>query len=68
MNVSMNTKTQRSLPIEIPGKLLEKFCVKHQIAKLSLFGSILRDDFTDASDIDFLVEFQKDRTYALTGN
>lgn len=62
MNVSMNINTQRSLPIEIPGELLEKFCVKHQIAKLSLFGSILRDDFTDASDIDFLVEFQKDYT------
>ena len=33
------------------------FCQKHPIYKLSLFGSILREDFTDNSDIDFLVEF-----------
>jgi hypothetical protein len=51
--------TVRSLPIEIPRDQLEKFCLEHQVAKLSLFGSILRDDFSAESDIDFLVEFQK---------
>jgi predicted nucleotidyltransferase len=62
MNLSSSTNTEETLPIKIPGKLLEQFCIQHKIAKLSLFGSILRDDFTDESDIDFLVEFQKGYT------
>lgn len=62
MNLSKCENIQRALPIEIPRDKLEIFCVSHRIAKLSLFGSILRDDFTEASDIDFLVEFQKDYT------
>jgi len=33
------------------------FCRKHQIAKLSLFGSVLRADFGPESDVDVLVEF-----------
>jgi predicted nucleotidyltransferase len=35
------------------------FCKRHSIRKLSLFGSVLRDDFNDNSDVDFLVEFQE---------
>ncbi len=38
---------------------LEQFCMRHHIIRLSLFGSVLRDDFNDQSDIDVLVEFQK---------
>ena len=34
------------------------FCQKFHILKLSLFGSVLRDDFRDNSDIDVLVEFE----------
>jgi predicted nucleotidyltransferase len=37
---------------------LETFCKKHFIGRLSLFGSILRDDFKPESDVDVLVEFQ----------
>lgn len=33
------------------------FCQKYPILKLYLFGSILREDFIDKSDIDFWVEF-----------
>lgn len=62
MNPLTDTTTKRALPVKIPQPQLEKFCAAYQIAKLSLFGSILRDDFTEASDIDFLVEFQKDYT------
>lgn len=31
---------------------------RHHIRKLSLFGSVLRDDFKPTSDIDVLVEFE----------
>jgi predicted nucleotidyltransferase len=39
-----------------PEKLTD-FCKQHQILELSLFGSILRDDFRADSDIDMLVVF-----------
>ncbi len=43
--------------IKIPKVWLEKFCVEHHITKMSLFGSVLSNHFTPASDIDVLVEF-----------
>ena len=36
---------------------LKGFCQRWQIAELAVFGSILRNDFNDKSDIDFLVTF-----------
>ncbi len=45
-------------PIAIPRKGIAKFCRTHNIRKLSLFGSVLRDDFGPDSDIDVLVEFE----------
>ena len=43
--------------IKIPKDRLAEFCRKHHIRKLALFGSVLRDDFRNDSDIDVLVEF-----------
>lgn len=43
--------------VSLPPDQLAQFCQKYPIRKLSLFGSILRADFTETSDIDFLVEF-----------
>jgi uncharacterized protein len=48
----------QQLPILISPETIAQFCQRHHIHKLSLFGSILRQDFTDASDVDFLVEFE----------
>src|SRR5574341_1305693 len=45
--------------IPIPQERLEAFCRKHHIRKLSLFGSVLRDDFRPDSDVDVLVEFEE---------
>lgn len=44
--------------IEIPKAEIEAFSRRHHIRKLALFGSVLRDDFTPASDVDVLVEFE----------
>ena len=44
--------------IEIPYEETEAFCRRHHIRKLSLFGSVLREDFGPDSDIDVLVEFE----------
>ncbi|MEM8718886.1 MAG: nucleotidyltransferase domain-containing protein [Cyanobacteria bacterium P01_G01_bin.39] len=49
--------TVKKLPIELPKDKVANFCRRHHIQKLSLFGSVLREDFTSESDIDFLVEF-----------
>jgi predicted nucleotidyltransferase len=35
-----------------------ELCRRHHIRKLSLFGSVLRDDFRPDSDVDVLVEFE----------
>jgi uncharacterized protein len=34
------------------------FCRRNHIRRLAFFGSVLRADFCDASDIDVLVEFE----------
>ena len=44
----------------IPKNLIEEFCRKHHIKKLSIFGSYLREDFGPESDIDFLAEFDSE--------
>jgi len=48
--------------IKIDRRQLESFCRRHHIRKLSLFGSVLRDDFGPDSDVDVLVEFEPGRT------
>ena len=37
---------------------LSELCRRHGIRRLSLFGSVLRDDFRPDSDVDVLVEFK----------
>jgi len=36
---------------------IAEFCRRHQIKRLSLFGSATREDFGPDSDVDVLVEF-----------
>ena len=47
--------------ISIPDEQLADFCRRWQIAELALFGSILRSDFTEKSDVDFLVTYAPDK-------
>ena len=51
---------KRNFLINISRDRIEAFCKKHHIRKLSVFGSILRDDFGSDSDVDILVEFYPD--------
>ncbi len=37
---------------------LAELCRRHEIRRLALFGSALRDDFQADSDVDLLVEFE----------
>jgi predicted nucleotidyltransferase len=43
--------------IDIPENRLAELCRKWKVKELSLFGSILRDDFKPSSDVDVLVSF-----------
>lgn len=51
-------KDHRALPVAVPHADIVEFCRAHQVARLSFFGSVLRKDFGDNSDVDILVEFQ----------
>lgn len=56
----MNTT---DLPIRIDTEEIAAFCRERGIRKLSLFGSVLREDFDPRrSDVDVLVEFLPGRT------
>ena len=43
------------IPVET--EKIALYCRRYFIRKLSLFGSVLRDDFRSDSDVDVLVEF-----------
>jgi predicted nucleotidyltransferase len=51
--------------IKTPEKKIAEFCRKNNIRRLALFGSVLRDDFTPASDVDVLVEFEPETRIGL---
>ena len=45
--------------------MLESFCLRWRITELSVFGSVLREDFRADSDIDVLVNFAPDARWTL---
>lgn len=56
---SSKTFPQIELPINfsLSKEQVTAFCQKWQVIELALFGSVLRNDFTPASDVDMLVTF-----------
>ena len=51
--------TAAALPIRNDTEKIAEFCRQRGIRKLSLFGSVVRDDFDPAqSDVDVLAEFE----------
>jgi len=44
--------------IHFDKKRVGEFCRLNHIRRLSLFGSVIRDDFRPESDVDVLVEFE----------
>lgn len=51
-------KTLEELPIKIDREKIAEFCRERGIKRLSLFGSVVRDDFDPGhSDVDVLAEF-----------
>ena len=54
-----------NVQIDIPHEALREFCERWEITELSLFGSVLREDFRSDSDIDVLVSFAEDTQWTL---
>ncbi len=53
------------IKVSVPPKKLARLCRRYHIRKLAFFGSVLRDDFNSASDVDVLVEFEEGHTPGL---
>ncbi|MHC4116656.1 MAG: nucleotidyltransferase family protein [Planctomycetota bacterium] len=51
--------------IDIAEARLAELCRKWKVTELSLFGSILRDDFGPDSDVDVLVVFEPEAPWSL---
>jgi hypothetical protein len=49
----------------LPDPDITAFCERWRIRELSLFGSVLRDDFGPESDVDILVDFQNEADWGL---
>lgn len=43
--------------VNVDCEQIEAFCRKWRVVRFELFGSVLRDDFDDRSDVDVLVTF-----------
>ena len=53
--------------VSIDQERLAAYCRRHQVRRLSLFGSVLREDFSPESDVDVLVEFEPGARVGLIG-
>jgi hypothetical protein len=51
--------------IAVPRQRIGDFCRKWRIAELSVFGSVLREDFRPDSDVDVLVTFAENAPWSL---
>jgi predicted nucleotidyltransferase len=54
-----------ALAINISDEQLAEFCQRWQIREVSLFGSVLRDDFGPNSDVDVLVTLDEQATRSM---
>jgi uncharacterized protein len=45
--------------VSIPKKKIQDFCHRWNVRELDLFGSALRPDFSQESDVDILISFQQ---------
>ncbi len=54
-----------SVQIHIPSAQIDSFCRRWQVVELSLFGSVVREDFGPDSDVDLLVQFQPQARHTL---
>ena len=54
--------------VELNIEKIKVLCAKHKVSKLFVFGSVLKDTFTNESDIDLVVDFEKLDLYDYADN
>ncbi len=50
--------------LTISPEQVHSLCFRWQVRELALFGSVLREDFSDSSDIDVLVSFKPETRWS----
>ncbi|MBI5427683.1 MAG: nucleotidyltransferase domain-containing protein [Nitrospinae bacterium] len=53
--------------INVPADAIAEICKRYSASELSLFGSVLRDDFREDSDVDMLVVFKPETRIGFMG-
>lgn len=61
----LHRRKVRKMQLNPDRRILEDFCRRNHIRRLSFFGSVLREDFSDDSDVDVLVEFEPEAQVGL---
>jgi predicted nucleotidyltransferase len=54
-----DSKSERH-SVSLPVDRIAEICRKYDVVELSVFGSVLREDFGSESDVDFLAVFRRD--------
>lgn len=55
----------RKIGFEVPKDRIQAFCRKWRVKELAIFGSALREGFGSDSDVDVLVELERDHGLSL---
>jgi predicted nucleotidyltransferase len=55
----MAAKNLSHVKIKIPRKELEEFCLRYQVQRLALFGSVLGNEFRADSDVELSKLFER---------
>jgi len=53
------------MKLALPQDQIEAYCRRWKITELAVFGSVLREDFHDDSDVDVLVTFAPEARWSL---
>lgn len=46
--------------LQVDDSEISRICERHKVRRLDVFGSVLTEAFNTQSDIDFIVEFERD--------
>lgn len=65
LQVGRSTDMDVLARLGVDRETIAEFCRRSGIRRLSVFSSALRDDFTQESDVDLLVEFQPGQKISL---
>ena len=63
--MSYSLRRDVPLPLSFDRNRLSEWCAHWRVSGLSLFGSVLREDFGPSSDVDLLVTFEPGASWSL---